>query len=206
MSDSFKLTRRRALGGLATIGATSAAAGAGTMAAFSDTEQSTDNQISAGTLNLKPRTSSDGGSFDISVSGLAPGESAEVGYLDLKNAGSVDGFLDYDVTDISDLENGRNDAETAAGDSSASTGELSKHLKIRAFVDRSPGNGTRNEQIPLTSGYVSLSTGRVQTDVPVAGGERVRIWVDAHIDSGAGNKIQSDVTEVDVSFHLTQNK
>ncbi|SFR93124.1 SipW-cognate class signal peptide [Halomicrobium zhouii] len=48
----IELSRRRVLGGIATVGAASAAVGAGTYAAFSDTEESTDNTISAGSLTL----------------------------------------------------------------------------------------------------------------------------------------------------------
>jgi len=51
MSDKIELNRRRVLGGLVTIGAAGAAAGAGTFAYFSDTETS-ENTINAGTLDL----------------------------------------------------------------------------------------------------------------------------------------------------------
>jgi predicted ribosomally synthesized peptide with SipW-like signal peptide len=212
MADTkIELTRRRVLGALGTIGVTSAVAGAGTMAAFSDEEQSTDNSIGAGTLNLTTGSSSDGSSFNISVSNLAPGQEAEVGYLDLKNSGSIDGYLDYEITGWSDYENGRNDAEVAAGDGSGGNpgpgaGELSNFLEFRAFVDRTPGNGVRNNGTAITSGYVGLSTGIVPTDIPVAAGETIRIWIDARIPSSVGDRIQSDSTEVDAAFHLTQNQ
>lgn len=211
MSDKRpNLTRRRVLGGIATIGAASAAAGAGTMAYFSDTEESTDNTISAGTLNLEPAGSSDGSGFSISVSGLAPDNSGtQVGFLDLKNVGSIDGELDYEITDWRDYENGRNDAEVDAGDTSGGdpgqgAGELSNVLEIQAYVDRSPGNGARDDDVALTSGWVALSGGRVDTNVSVAAGEEVRIWVDARIPESTGNVVQSDSVEVDAAFYLDQ--
>lgn len=202
----IKLTRRRVLGGIGVIGGASALAGAGTMAYFDDQEESTDNSITAGTLNLTTGSSSDGTSFNISASGLAPGESVEVGYLDLQNTGSINGYLDYELTDITDLENGRNDAEIDAGDGSPNSGELSSVLEIRAFVDETPGNGTRNESISLTSGYVGLSGGRVDTNVQVDAGQTVRIWVDARLPSGAGDVVQSDSVEVDTTFYLDQQQ
>lgn len=51
--DTFKLTRRKALGGLTTIGVAGAGAGLGTSALFSDTEEFADNQITAGTMDMR---------------------------------------------------------------------------------------------------------------------------------------------------------
>jgi len=204
--DNSGLTRRRVLGGIATVGAASAAAGAGTMAMFSDSEESTGNAVTAGTLNLDPAGSSDGSSFDMSVGNLAPDDSGkEVGYLDLANTGSVDGILDYEITGWTDFENGQNDAE-AAVDSTAgnNAGELSNHLEFRAYVDRSPGNGARNNDAAITNGWVPLSTGRVDTNIPVDAGETVRIWVDARIPSSTGNEVQSDSIDISAEFHLDQ--
>lgn len=203
--DNSTLTRRRVLGGIATVGAASAAAGAGTMAYFSDTETSSGNTLSAGTLNLDPEGSS-GGSFDMTVSGLAPNDSGQqVGYLDLKNTGSVDGTLDYEITGIIDYENGQNDAESAVDSSDGNNaGELSDHLEIRAYVDRTPADGTRNDDEAITSGWVPLSQGLVDTDISVSAGEAIRIWVDARIPSGTGNEVQSDSVEIAAAFHLEQ--
>ena len=83
------LTRRRVLGGLATVGAGSAAAGAGTMAYFSDSESSADNQVTAGTLDLTV----DGGDADVSFfteTNVAPGDTGQA-TLPLSNVGSLTG-------------------------------------------------------------------------------------------------------------------
>ena len=50
--DNFKLTRRKALAGLTTIGIAGVGAGMGTSALFSDEEEFEDNQITAGTLDM----------------------------------------------------------------------------------------------------------------------------------------------------------
>jgi predicted ribosomally synthesized peptide with SipW-like signal peptide len=50
--ERYQLTRRKALAGLATVGAAGAGAGLGTSALFSDTESFEDNSIQAGTLNM----------------------------------------------------------------------------------------------------------------------------------------------------------
>jgi len=89
--DETRLTRRRVLGGLVTVGTASAAAGAGTAAYFTDTEASAANQVSTGTLTV-----GFGGTaaFDFSAS-LAPGEITQ-GTVTLVNAGSIPGSLDVD--------------------------------------------------------------------------------------------------------------
>jgi predicted ribosomally synthesized peptide with SipW-like signal peptide len=53
MSKKYKLSRRKALGGLATIGVAGAAAGYGTSALYTDEETFGNNSITAGTLNME---------------------------------------------------------------------------------------------------------------------------------------------------------
>jgi predicted ribosomally synthesized peptide with SipW-like signal peptide len=53
MSDEFSLSRRKALAALGTIGVASAGAGLGTSAYFSDQETFENNQLTAGTLDMK---------------------------------------------------------------------------------------------------------------------------------------------------------
>src|SRR6056297_3419496 len=51
--DKFNLSRRKALAALGTIGVASAGAGLGTSAYFSDQETFENNQLTAGTLDMK---------------------------------------------------------------------------------------------------------------------------------------------------------
>ena len=53
MNDRFELTRRKALAALGSIGVASAGAGLGTSAYFSDQETFENNQLTAGTLDMK---------------------------------------------------------------------------------------------------------------------------------------------------------
>ena len=53
MTDDFELTRRKALAALGSIGVASAGAGLGTSAYFSDQETFENNQLTAGTLDMK---------------------------------------------------------------------------------------------------------------------------------------------------------
>ena len=51
--ELFDISRRRLLAGLGTVGLASAGAGIGTSAYFSDEEEFTDNQLVAGSLDMK---------------------------------------------------------------------------------------------------------------------------------------------------------
>lgn len=103
MSDDSRwpseVTRKRDLGGVMTIGAASAAAGAGTFTLFDASETSSNNTISAGTLNLLV-----GGSGSNAIMGLPniePGGSSKFdtpGWRDLDADGwATDGRAGQDA-------------------------------------------------------------------------------------------------------------
>jgi predicted ribosomally synthesized peptide with SipW-like signal peptide len=224
MSDNddsgFDLTRRKVLGGLATVGAASAAAGAGTFALFSDTESSTDNVIQAGTLDLKAE---DGDSavttFDLSTK--APGDSGTA-RTNVSNAGSLDGYLAFTVGDATNTEpTPRPDPEKNADpdlEGGTSTGELGKWLSLEmGFV----GDGNSLGSDAAVDGYLTGSgspfpnTGGMEkvrfndneklpaTDGSGNDGKRDFV-VEWEIDEDAGNEIQGDEVEVDLTFELMQ--
>jgi len=95
-NSGFDLSRRKVLGGVLTVGAASAATGAGTMALFSDSEESNNNSVQAGTLDL---TVGGNNSSTLSVSNIAPGDSGRTA-IAVNNAGSLDGSLDVNVSDV----------------------------------------------------------------------------------------------------------
>jgi predicted ribosomally synthesized peptide with SipW-like signal peptide len=187
------------LGGLGTIGIASAAAGAGTVAYFSDTETSSNNSVTAGTLDLTAEGSS-GGSFNMAVDGLAPGETKELGYVQVRNSGSVDGYLDINITNIDDQENGVVDPEPP-GDSGP-VGELSQYLSFEVYRDNTPGNGTRNNNQNILSG--PLVTGANEINTPMPAGTEIRLWFDVTMDSSATNHAQSDRTLITGEAELAQ--
>ncbi|MBV0901880.1 TasA family protein [Haloarcula salina] len=159
MDRKSTITRRRLLGGLVTAGTASAAAGAGTAAYFTDTEASSDNQVSTGTLTL----GFDGtAAFDFSAS-LAPGETTQ-GTVTLVNAGSLPGSLDVDVQYTnSDARNNskktarevaeRLDVTTLTYGGTDRTGQITDGspptLHDLATNDRSGGETTPNDLIDL---------------------------------------------------------
>jgi predicted ribosomally synthesized peptide with SipW-like signal peptide len=87
------LTRRRLLGSIVTTGFGSAAAGAGTAAYFSDTESSTGNSISTGTLNLSFRSSN-----PVGFAGSLTPQKAIEWKVELVNDGTLSGTLTVDFS------------------------------------------------------------------------------------------------------------
>lgn len=112
-----------------------AVGGAGTWAAFSDSETSSGNTVSAGTIDLASIDST-----QIDAGPLAPDESGDV-VFDLTNGGSVNGRPKAYVENIADQEDGREDAELEAdGDGS---GELSEVLEVEISLSGGgSGSGT----------------------------------------------------------------
>lgn len=192
MSDdnTYGLTRRRVLGGLATVGAASAAAGAGTMAYFSDTEESTDNTVSAGTLDLK----ADGGDSavtTVNVSDVAPGESGSDS-TSLSNSGSIDGSVDLVFGSASNSEGDNPESE---GDTS-SPGDLGGVLEVTVSVGSTQvRSGTFNSVFDGTE---------ADANVALASGGSKDLTIDWSLPSSAGNDIQGDSVSGDITIELNQ--
>ena len=94
-----------------------AAVGAGTWAAYSDTETSTGNTFTAGTLDLTLDGHNDPIVCKFTADGLKPGATwMDAGVIKLKNAGSVDGMLTVYVKNPVNQENGIIEPESASGD------------------------------------------------------------------------------------------
>jgi len=118
-NSGFDLSRRKVLGGVLTVGAASAATGAGTMALFSDSEESQDNTIQAGTLDLTDGFASSSFAVGTGDTGLKPGDHGTK-YFSLTNEGSIDGTLDFSINDVSASQTRSSEAE----DEGVNTGEF----------------------------------------------------------------------------------
>lgn len=93
-NQSTEFTLRRVLGSVGTAFAASSAAGAGTVALFSDTETSSGNTVQARILNLTLGGTDSNTVIDVSsvVSGATGLDKST-----LKNAGSLPGFLQFGI-------------------------------------------------------------------------------------------------------------
>ncbi len=127
MSKKVKLTRRRVLAGLGTIGVAGAAAGLGTSAYLNDTESFTDNTITAGTLDMSVtatvEAASEYWSSAIDLNATADGEAVTGVAIDDVKPGdwaiicfdvSIEenpGYLEVSTADLTSAENGYTEPE-----------------------------------------------------------------------------------------------
>jgi predicted ribosomally synthesized peptide with SipW-like signal peptide len=151
-NDKSPLTRRRVLGGMATVGV-AGAVGAGTWARFRD-EETKEVTMSAGTLDLQV---SDDNSTPLSVNidDLANGEAVQ-DCETLSNAGTVAGRqLSFGLDITGQSENGRNEAEKDVDGSGGDPGELLQYLYIKGQVKC---NGTEYDcfSTQASTSYTSL--------------------------------------------------
>jgi predicted ribosomally synthesized peptide with SipW-like signal peptide len=205
--DNSYLSRRKALGGIAALTAAGAAGAGGTYALLSDTEQSTDNTLSAGTLNLVAGGTNDSPTTTLTVTNGGTGSSGR-GTTTVTNVGSLDGYLNFDVGQVTDAENGSNDPEREAeGGSVGSEGELSEFLTLRLGYDTT-GDGTLQDDEVVAEGSIDgMEHVQFNPGVTVSGNGGTREFVaEWEIDDEAGNEVQSDEVEVDFTFELVERQ
>ena len=213
--DKSPLTRRRVLGGMATIGA-AGAVGAGTWSRFTD-EENKQVTVSAGTLDLTV-DGYNGETVEVNGGPLKNGgkfEDCET----LKNIGNVAGdtlIVELPTDGLVDYENGLEEPEegidTTGGDPGAGRGELSQYLSIKGSIGcvDSPctphANGAQYGYVPLNQalGY--------PIEVPVDMGKNDECQLcftvklsEEYVDSDNANDAMGDSTQFDIDLTLEQN-
>jgi predicted ribosomally synthesized peptide with SipW-like signal peptide len=205
--------------------------GGGTWAYFSDTEVSSGNSFTAGTLNLIPSTSGTGptGKYTVTAGGdgingnvvfvrLAPGDSGSITWA-LSNNGNLNGTLTISST-ATFSENGSNEPEAAVlSNNNGSDGDLDEYLGVRLKRGATYILGDASNYVPF-SGLQSILNSESQSMAASGSLTYVLEWQIATDIKGAGvdgkfgtaddiqvddNVIQSDTATVDVSLNLTQS-
>jgi predicted ribosomally synthesized peptide with SipW-like signal peptide len=132
------LNRREALGALATIGAGSVAVGAGTFAAFSDTETSSDS-LSTDSVVLDTGTQT----LSFQSENIEPGDNGDSSVV-LQSSGTAGGRLDIEISAVNN-----EDVESTAPEEEAEDGTnvpLADQLEVKMWVEEADGgNGTEGE-------------------------------------------------------------
>ncbi len=202
---TLQLTRRRALGALLTIGAGSAAAGAGTFALFSDTEESTGNSITAGTLDLGETS---GESF--TISNIRPTQTTDTKSISSTYDGSIDANLDV-WFDISEPTNDGEETGEGEFENDMTAGQFASVLDVdTAEVTINPETGDANT-VGLASNGDTLSdlvsnhgssdyTDEVTT---VTDGDEVQVKLEFTMQD-VGNNYQNDGVSITVNFGAEQ--
>jgi len=202
-----------------TIGIVSVMTGSSTWGYFEDTETSTGNSFSAGTLDLSLT------SAPFSVGNIAPGNSDKQ-TQELTNSGTLNGKLKISLSTITNTEGTSSEFEPSPG----SVGELGGVATMSIFLDSDNSTSITSGDIALTaSGTQSSST---VTSVPSSPNENDyfetinsysgRTWDSSllslnskqtrnvivywKLPSTADNTTQGDSISFDMTFILEQNE
>jgi len=184
--------------------------GGGTFAYFSDTESSTNNILTAGTLDLNIN----GGNIAVttlSVSDVAPGDSGSDNST-LANVGSLLGELDISTSTVLNTPGeGGTEYEGGSGELGANA-ELAMYIDVDQSTDWSDGDiGLKSDNTTYTfatpleyaiiDNYASKSWNATENMSASAEDYFVMLW---QVDTGVGNDIQGDSVSVNVTFVLEQ--
>lgn len=164
-----------------------ALAGAGTFAYFSDTETSTGNSFTAGTLDL---TMNSNQTIPFSFSNMKPGDSGTITYT-FTNAGNIDGYLDLENISVVDTEGANPESETNITD----PGDLSANMDIAVKLD---GNLVWSGKLSNWGTAGSLS------DLLILAGSTRTLEIAWSVSTGVGNDIQGDVVTAGFTAELAQ--
>jgi predicted ribosomally synthesized peptide with SipW-like signal peptide len=224
---------RKVLTAILVIGLVATMAGAGTFSYFSDTETSTGNKFTAGTLDLKVDNKDDPLVVHIELSDIAPGWSQKYKWV-LKNTGSISGKVRVEFSPITNNENGVNEPEAIAeaepygyqgaratlGDPNA--GELGEYLKfglLKGDGFNYWGPGTDNSGPPAYGqkwGLNKLGGNTYDTGEKLDPGQTLNLYLNLSLDTNLkawdgcwshdidDNVIQGDSVIFDIIFHLDQ--
>lgn len=198
---------------------------------FSDTESSSGNHFTAGSLDLVPSNSATGpaGKYTVNsmsngVTGyvtftnLVPGESGSMAWT-MQNNGTVNGTLTMPSA-VTFTENGSNEPEAAvAGNNGGGNGDLDTYLGVRVKRGSTYFLGSATNYVPASGLKAALDA---QSQALAASGTLTYTleWALASDIKGAGvdglfgtaddvdvvdNIIQSDTVQIDITFTLTQS-
>jgi spore coat-associated protein N len=186
--------------------------GGATFAYFSDTESSTNNSLTAGTLDLNI----DGGNVAVntfSVSAVAPGDSGS-GSSTLSNVGSMAGELDISTSAVTNTPgSGGTEYEGGSGELGA-VAQIAMYLDIDQSGDWNAGDvglmsdgTTYASPTPLDydviDNYASESWNEVITAMAVSAADDIIVlW---QVPTTADNTIQGDSVSFDITFVLEQS-
>ncbi len=184
----IELTRRRVLGGLVTVGGASAAAGAGTFAFFSDTEDSTGNTIEAASLNLTIDGEDDTETTTVTATGtngngIVPGDSGS-GSSSITNDGDIDGYIDVSITD-------------------ASTNALADNLNVAVFIDDDDDTSTADNQTSVVDDKAANLDGDYDVNHLLPAGNTSNLVVEWDLPTSV-TEGEGETVTFDIAVHLDQ--
>ena len=226
--------KKKILFSLMTIALVGALVGAGVYAYFSDTETSTGNVFTAGTLNLDLTDASDDGTESETAtwvfSNIAPGDTGGGGAgagLTISNTGSLNGYLDLSSISVTNAENynAATDESEAADDADTSDGtgggEMGANLLVQIWLDADndgvvdvSGGNLLEESIypaaaigapdPGVTGVLDNIAATYDLDELLGAGNSTYIAILWDLPSATNNTVQGDSATLNFTVELDQ--
>ena len=192
---------------LMTIVLVCALIGGGVYAYFSDTETSTGNTFTAGTLDLNL----DGGNTNVvkfTVAAVAPGDSGN-GTWTIDNVGTLDGYLDLESTSVTEDIGTTTDPELVDEPTHADTTQLGDNLLAHMFIDtngNSAWDSGETDILGTNASPVAINTiaGNYPLNLSLASGNTTYITLVWSVPTSVDNRIQGDSVTLDLTFELQQ--
>jgi predicted ribosomally synthesized peptide with SipW-like signal peptide len=193
---------------LAVVGITSAIAIGATSAYFSDTETSSANTFTAGTLDLA--IDGQNGSqvtTKYTLTNWYPGKSSMVGGFTVKNTGTVSGKFWMEIKNVVNNENGVSLVEANAGDTTtgATEGELGQFISGYFQENVGPNWYHLNPSISSLNSIVGTHLIPADGGVLNPGQEIPIVFYTNWVPTATDNVAQGDSVSFDLVFHLDQN-
>jgi predicted ribosomally synthesized peptide with SipW-like signal peptide len=194
-----------------------ALAGAGTFAYFSDTETSTGNTFTAGTLDL---VVGGGTSLPFEFENIAPGDT-DTDYDGLANTGSIAAELDIAMGATANNDNGTEDPENDQN-TDTGIGDLGGQLEMALWLDLDEDGDADSTDVGLKSDgttydpsegldYATVdsyseATWDAVTTLDEAGGtnDEANIVIDWELPEDTDNRVMGDGVSYDLTFTLQQ--
>ena len=183
--------------------------GGGTWAYFSDVESAVDNTLAAGTLDLEVDTDNPWTSVPISITNIAPGDSAGSTSITCKNVGNLVGDLYLKITNVTDgggaatylavcSSEPEYVAEGGAGRTSVNDA-VSENLTVSCDADGGPVATIDTVKLD------SVPTGWTLIKEDLGASANISLDLDFTLEALAGNEFQGDNCTFDIELTLMQD-
>jgi predicted ribosomally synthesized peptide with SipW-like signal peptide len=192
---------KKILAGIVVVGILALAIGWGTYSYFSDTETSSGNKFSAGTLDLKVWNGTHWIDSPLpvyfNVANVKPGDSGSC-TVALKNDGTINGTAKIHIKNVENSEGTNPEPET----DTAEPGDLGKYLVLKIWYD-AEGNGFEADDLIVTDEVNDLNS-VLTTLGPLGAGQTRNVKIDWELPSGVENDVMGDIVTFDIEFSLVQ--
>jgi spore coat-associated protein N len=164
---------------------------------FNDTETSTGNSFTAGTLDLTVNGQNPWAQTVFSATNLVPG-STGVSTMTLTNSGSIGGTLTGNIGSITNAP-----GLTPEPEPTPDAGELSANMQVTVWIDTNHNGAIDGTETALYTGTLSGATGTWALGT-LAAGATTYVSISYSIGTDVGNVIMGDICTFSINYALNQ--